>query len=182
MYRYVVMLAVVLSWGCASMEDTSYKPYKNREKKAFSRADRSISILDVQTNFQAHVGTELAWAGIIEDVQYKETERTIQVAFKVEHREFDWMDHGGGTPYHLAAEGQGSFRAGWIVDKPARISHLKTLAKPGDMIVVYGQLYRMEDGVVQLAATAVRPIKTADFKVGVPKVGNVPDKEQEDSD
>jgi len=57
------------------------------------------------------------------------------------------------------------FAAGWTVNKPARISVLKTQAEPGDMILVYGRLYRMKDGVIQLAATSVRPIKTGDFTV-----------------
>ena len=182
MYRYLVFLSVLLSFGCASVKESAYKPYKTREKKAFSRADRAVEIIDVQTNFQAYVGTEVAWAGIIEDIQFKETERTIQVAFSVEHREFDWVDHGGGVPYQLSAEGQGGFKAGWVVDKPARISYLKALAKPGYMIVIYGKPYRMENGVVQLAATAVRPIKAGEFRVEVPEVGNDPENERKDKD
>ncbi|MDF7825036.1 hypothetical protein P4B35_13520 [Pontiellaceae bacterium B12227] len=182
MFRSLVLLSVLLVFGCASVQEGAYEPYKSREKKAFARADRSVEIIDVQTNFYAYVETEVAWAGLIEDIQFKETERTIQVAFSIEHRAFDWLDHGGAMPYQLSAEGQGSFRAGWTVDKPARISHLKTLAKPGYMIVIYGKPYRMEGGVIQLAATAVRPIKNTQFAAGVPMSGKISDAEQEEQD
>lgn len=175
MCRYLVLLGVLLSFGCVSKQEGAYKPYKSREKKALARVDRSIEMIDVQTNFNAYVGAEVVWAGIIEEIQFKETERTIQVAFSIDHREFDWMDHGGKAPYRLSAEGQGRFRAGWAVDKPARISNLKTLAKPGYMILIYGTPYRLEDGLVQLVATAVRPIKEDEFSISAPPFERMPD-------
>ncbi len=169
--KYVALLLCAVLTGCASVSTQSYRPYKNREKKAYARADRSIPFDEVKTNFQAYAETEVAWAGIIDDIQFKENERTIQVAFDVDHRTFDWMDHGGGSRYRLSAESAGRIKVGWTVDKPARISYLKTLAKPGYMIIVYGKPWRQGDGAIQLAATAVRPIKSGavEFLPGVGK-------------
>ena len=161
-WRLVFVLAVA---GCASMEKAvDYRPKSSREKQAVFRADREVSPDDVRADFHAHERTEIAWAGVIRDIQFKETERTIQVAFDIEHRGFDWKDHGGSVPYRLSPEGQGRFVAGWTVDKPARIDYLRSLAKPGCMILVYGKPYRMADGVIQIAATSVRPIKSSDFQ------------------
>lgn len=164
MLKWMPLLVLPILAGCASTETKEYKPYKNREKKAYARADRSVGFSDVRTNFQAHVETEVAWAGIIRDIQFKETERTIQVAFEVEYRDFDWMESRAGTPYSLSAESAGSFKAGWTVEKPARISYLRTLAKPGYMIVIYGKPWRRVHDTIQLAATAVRPIKESKFE------------------
>jgi len=110
---------------------------------------------------------EVAWAGVIEDVQYRETERTVQVAFRVDHRSFDWKNHGGSRPYQLSKKGDGVFMAGWVVQKPTRISFLKTLSRPGDMIIVYGTPYRMKKGIIQLSASAIRPISEKDYSIAV---------------
>ncbi|MDZ8119788.1 hypothetical protein [Pontiella agarivorans] len=159
---FILLISGVLA-GCASTGPRAYKPYKSREKKAFGRADRAVNFHDVKTNFQAYAETEVAWAGIIDDIQFKETERTIQVAFDIDYRDFDWKYHKRGNPYRLSAESGGRIKAGWTVDKPARISYLKTLAKPGYMIVVYGRPWDLDDDTIQLAATAVRPIKKRDY-------------------
>ncbi len=164
MKRFLV-LGMVLVAGCSTVEQGSYRPKSGNEKKVHGRADRSVRPADVTADFKAFENTEVAWAGIITEVQFKETERTIQVAFKVEHRDFDWKDHGGGKPYHLSATGDGLFLAGWAVNKPARIDYLRSRAKPGYMIVVHGKPYQTRAGLVQLSATAVRPIKTSDFEL-----------------
>jgi hypothetical protein len=166
--RYVVLFGLLSLVGCASVEQGAYRPVKSKEKQAFARADRGVAPADVKKNFRALENTEVAWAGIIKDVQFNETERTFQVAFEVEHRGFDWKDHGGGAPFRLSSEGDGLFRAGWVVDKPTRISYLKMLAGPGDMLIVYGKPYRMKDWVIQLAATAIRPVRDSDFIVVEP--------------
>lgn len=166
------MIGILALTGCATQGPDSYTPYKTREKKAYARADRSITPSDVKTNFQANVTTEVAWVGIIKDIQFRETERTIQVAFGIDHRNFDWIRHRAGKLYHLTNSGEGQFLAGWTVDKPARISHLKTLATPGDMIVVYGKPYKVENGVIQIVATSVRPIKKSKYEVLLPDLGN----------
>jgi hypothetical protein len=163
----VALIGVIFLSGCAMQRNTAYRPYKSREKKAFSQADRSIGLMEVQTNFNAYVTNEVVWAGIIEDVQFKETERTVQVAFEVDQRDFNWE-----KPYQLSAEGEGRFRAGWVIDKPTRISVLQSRAQPGYMIIIYGKPFKMQNGVVQLAATAVRPIKTSKFSVDLPVSGN----------
>ena len=163
--RHLVLLGLLSLVGCASVEQGSYRPVKGKEKQAFARADRDVSPADVRKDFQALENTEVAWAGIIKDVQFNETERTIQVAFQIEHRGFDWKNHGGGKPFRLSAEGDGLFRAGWVVDKPTRISYLKMLAAPGDMLIVYGKPYRMKDWVIQLSATAIRPVRAGDYSV-----------------
>ncbi|MDF7808504.1 hypothetical protein P4E94_13715 [Pontiellaceae bacterium B12219] len=173
MIKRIALLGVVFLSGCAMRRDTAYRPYKSREKKAFVQADRSIALADVQTNFNAYVTNEVVWAGVIKDVRFKETERTVQVAFEVDQRAFNWK-----KPYQLSAEGEGVFRAGWVVDKPTRISVLQGRAQPGYMIVVYGKPFRVQDGIVQLAATAVRPIKTSKYKVDPPESG----KEQAEAD
>ena len=163
--QLIVVFGVVVFSGCATVEQGAYHPDSGNEKRAFAQANRDLSPADVKNDFQTLRNSKLAWAGIIKDVQYKETERTIQVAFEVEHRHFDWKDHGGGKPYHLSVEGDGIFIVGWEVDKPTRISYLKSLAKPGDMLIAYGKPYRVTDGVVQLAATAVRPVSIHDYVV-----------------
>jgi hypothetical protein len=163
--KFCAILTVLLVAGCASVGERAYSPAKSREKKAYKKADRGITPLNVQTNFDAFVKMEVAWAGIIKDVQYNETERTFQVAFEVEHRGFDWIDHGGKQPFRLDSGGDGMFRTGWVVDKPTRISYLQMLAAPGDMLIVYGKPYRMKEGVVQLAATALRPIKQDHYAI-----------------
>lgn len=165
MFRGWSLLVLLALAGCASTGSQNYKPYKSREKQAFERADRSISFTEVKTSFQSYVGTEIAWAGIIDDIQFKETERTIQVAFDIEQHGFDWKKHRGGEPYRLSSESAGRIKAGWVVDKPARISYLKTLAKPGYMILVYGKPWKRSGDEIQLAATAVRPIHPGDFEV-----------------
>lgn len=170
MYKSLSLLVLLALAGCASVGSNEYKPYKSREKQAYARADRSVTFQHVTTNFNACIEAEVAWAGIIDDIQFKETERTIQVAFDIDHREFDWMDHGGGRPYKLGAENKGRIKVGWTVDKPARISNLKTRAKPGYMIMVYGKPWRREGHEIQLAATAVRPIKESDFEI-LPRSG-----------
>ncbi|VGO15519.1 hypothetical protein PDESU_04102 [Pontiella desulfatans] len=156
-------MALLLLAGCASVREQAYQPHKSAEKKAFARVDRTIGPDAVRANYVALAETELAWAGIIKDVQYNETERTFQVAFEIEYHDFDWVDHGGGQPFRLSAEGGGIFTAGWYASKPTRISYLKLLAAPGDMIIVYGKPFSMANGVIQLAATAIRPVKQGGF-------------------
>ena len=163
--QFAGVLGALLLAGCATIEKGAYHPRSGKEKQAFARANRDVTPSAVKKDFQTLKNSELAWAGVIKDVQYKETERTIQVAFEVDHRHFDWKDYGGGEPYRLSIEGDGIFIVGWVVDKPTRISYLKSLAKPGDMLIAYGKPYRMTDGVVQLAATAVRPVSSGDYVV-----------------
>jgi hypothetical protein len=173
MFKYLFVLWAVVLAGCSTLNDRDYTPYKSREKKAYARADRAISIPDVQSNLFELATTEVAWAGIIDEIQFKELERTIQVAFSVDQHDFDWKNYRKGKPYHLSADSQGQFTVGWTVDKPARISHLKTLAKPGYMIIAYGTPFRVdEDGVVQLSATAIRPIKMKKFLIENPIAGH----------
>jgi hypothetical protein len=169
MIKRIALLGVMILSGCATQGPKNYRPHKGCEKEVFAQADRSISLAEVKTNFNAYVTNEVAWAGIIEDVQFKETERTVQVAFEVDQREFNWE-----TPYRLSDEGDGRFRAGWVIDKPTRISVLKSQAKPGYMIIIYGKPFQMQNGVIQLAATAVRPIKTGKFEINLPESGTEP--------
>lgn len=163
--KHILILCLVAVTGCSTLiKEKDYQAKSRKEKQAFERAVKGIPLSYVQRDFWSYSAVELAWGGIIKDVQFKESERTILVAFEVEYRDFDWVDYGGLKPYRLSGAGGGLFMAGWKVPKPARISYLKTLAKPGDMILVYGTPYLMsEDGVVQLKATAVRPIPVHDF-------------------
>jgi hypothetical protein len=135
-----------------------YRAGSTRERQALKVADRSVAPADVRADFHAFEDTVVAWAGIIEDIRFKETERTVQVAFRLRHCGFDWIDRGGAQPYRATETGQGTFLAGWTVGKPTRIGYLKTLAQPGDLLLVYGRPYRMVGGIVQLSAEAVRPI------------------------
>jgi len=160
-HLFIVMLLVIT--GCTTARQGVYRPKSGKEKAANDRADRGVSPADVRKDFHAFETNEVAWAGIIKDIQFKETQRSILVAFQIDHRDFDWKDHGGSTPYILSSKGDGAFKAGWTVRKPASIAKLNTLAKPGYMILVYGKPYQMKNGVIQLSATAVRPIKTSEF-------------------
>lgn len=160
------LLGLLVLAGCASKTGfTAYKPYKDRERRAFERADFSAAFADVQTNFQRYAETEVAWAGIIRRVRFHETERTIQAAFEIEQRGFDWKKYSAGEPYQLSAVSAGTIKAGWTVDKPSRISYLKSLAKPGCMIVVYGKPWQCAGDEIQLAASAVRPIRPGRFGI-----------------
>jgi hypothetical protein len=163
--KWLSMALVLLVAGCASVGGRSYHPAKSVEKKAFARADRSISPNAVRADYVSYRGTEVAWAGIIKNVQYSETERTYLIAFEVEHCGFDWMEHGGNETFRLTSPGEGTFTAGWYANKPTRVSYLKLLAAPGDMLIVYGKPHQMKNGVVQLAATAIRPVKAGGFSV-----------------
>ena len=163
--RLAFFFGLLLVAGCASTKNGEYRPAKSREKEAFAVADRTVSPNDVRAGFRGLEATEVAWAGIITDVQFEEKERKYQVAFEVEHRPFDWQNHGGSQPFHLGSKGEGAFVAGWYANKPTSIWRLRQLADVGDMIIVYGKPYRMRDGVIQLAATAIRPIKAEDFEV-----------------
>ncbi len=156
---------LMLLAGCATYEDGRYRPVTGTEKEVFARADQRITPSDVRQNFDAFKTNDVAWVGIIKDIRFKETERTIQVAFQVEHRHFDWLTHDGAAAYHLSAEGEGEFMVGWSVRKPTSIGRLKAQAKPGYMLVAYGTPYRIIDGVIQLAATAVRPVSAGQFTI-----------------
>jgi len=170
MKPFVMLCAILFLVGCATVEKGAYPPKSSKEKKAFAQASREIQPKDVRADFHAAEKSVMAWAGVIKDIQYKETERTVQVAFKVDHRNFDWKDHGGSTPYQLSAEGDGIFLAGWTVQKPTRISYLKTLSKPGDMLIVYGTPYRMTGGsLIQLKASAIRSIHEGNYRVVEPE-------------
>lgn len=160
-----LLLSLIAVTGCSTMKEKDYRPKSGREKKAFETASRGIPLSYVYDDFDSFRRVELAWAGIIQDVQFKEMDRTIQVAFEVDHRKFDWSSHGGIKPFHLSEQGDGVFTAGWVVQKPARISYLKALAKPGYMILVYGKPYQVNDGIIQLKATAVRPVSPGNFEI-----------------
>ena len=108
MKRFLILSLLTVA-GCSTFHETDYHPKSSKEKKAYVTAVRGIPLSYVQDDLERHLGVEVGWAGIIKDIQFKETERTIQVAFEVEHREFDWRDHGGGRPYHLSAKGDGLF-------------------------------------------------------------------------
>ncbi|WP_372808225.1 hypothetical protein [Pontiella sp.] len=161
----VLVAAVLVVSGCASVGERGYRPATHAEKKAFARADRSVSPQAVRSDFVSYGGMEVAWAGIIKNVQYSETERTYLIAFEVEHCGFDWTERGGTEPFRLTAPGEGTFTAGWYANKPTRVSYLQLLAAPGDMLIVYGKPHQMKNGVVQLAATAIRPVKVGGFAI-----------------
>jgi hypothetical protein len=157
----MALLVLLFLAGCATVDREGYRPKSAKEKKAFLHANRSVGPNDVRRHFHRLEATEVVWAGIIKEVQFKEAERTIQVAFRVEHRHFDWS----GKPYRLSSEGEGEFVAGQSIDKPASISRLRSMAKPGYMLVVYGKPYRMVNGVIHLVATSVRPISVDEFRI-----------------
>jgi hypothetical protein len=165
MIRQSICFSLLLLVGCSTVRDKAYRPGVGAEKKAFSFAQLDISPDDVRQNFHELERKEVAWAGVISEIDYKQKEDAVLVAFLIKHRDFDWTDHGGKVPYRLSATGSGDFAAGWSVKMPTKISYLKTLAKPGDMIIVYGKPYRMKSGVIQIAATAVRPIPADEFQV-----------------
>ncbi len=156
---------MLLLAGCATYEKGGYHPKSAAEKKAFARATRNVNPDIVRNDFNAWAGIEVAWAGVIKEIDFKEAERAIHAAFYVEHRHFDWSD----KPYRLAAGGEGEFVAGQAVPKPAAISRLKTLAKLGDMVIVYGMPVRMRNGIIQLKATSIRPISADDFTIAEPE-------------
>ncbi|MBT8046039.1 MAG: hypothetical protein KJN67_02620, partial [Pontiella sp.] len=145
-----LFIGCMLLAGCTTFNDGLYRPVSGREKKAFARADQAISPADVRRDFDTFNTREVAWAGIIKDIRFKETERTIQVAFQVEHRHFDWLTHTGRAGYRLSAAGDGEFMVGWSVRKPTSVGRLMAQAKPGYMLVAYGKPYRIMDGVIQL--------------------------------
>ncbi len=163
--RIAVLVGLLVLMGCATVEKGVYRPKNGKEKTALSRAVKDIAPSDVRKDFRGLEDTELAWAGVIKEIQFKETERTVQVAFQVDHRNFNWKDYGGKKSYRLSAVGEGTFVAGWTVPKPTSIAKLKTQAKSGYMILVYGKPYRMKDGIVQLSATALRLIPENDYEV-----------------
>ncbi len=165
MIKRVACFGILLLAGCATYEEGGYRPRSAREKKAFARISRSVTPNDVREDFHALRNSEVAWAGIIKEIQFKEVERAIQVAFFVEHRHFDWTD----KPYRLSAEGEGEFVAGQSVDKPVSISRLEKLARPGDMLVAYGTPFRIRDGVIQLRTSSVRPIPKRAFSIAGPE-------------
>ncbi|VGO22802.1 hypothetical protein [Pontiella sulfatireligans] len=165
MIKQVACLAVLALVGCSTTRNGAYRPKSGNEKEAYARAWLDVSPDDVRKDFQSLYQTEVAWAGIIKEIEFRESEREVSVAFLVEHRNFDWKDHGGGRSYQLEAEGEGVFAVGWKVEKPTSISYLKSLADAGDMLVAYGRPVRIRKGTIQLSATAVRPISADDYSI-----------------
>lgn len=160
----LTVLSIALVTGCASTGTKPYQPTSPTEKEAFSIADKTISMEDVRANFNAYKrDSEIAWAGIIKKVQFAEKERSVQVGFVIEHHDFDWTKHSSGPEFQLSKESSGTFLAGWVVQKPTRISYLKQLAKPGDMIIVYGKPHRIKGSTIHIIASAIHPIPAKEF-------------------
>ncbi len=178
MVKYAVLLGFFVLTGCASKVG-EYAPKSKVEGAAFASADLSITPEAVRKNFEEYRGTNVAWAGIIREVDYKETERTIQVAFLVDQHDFDWKLHKGDQPFKLESERGGPFAAGWEVKKPTRASLLRKQAGPGDMLIAYGQPVKVRAGVIQLKTDQIRAVKIdevqfTDPETAPPNVLDVP--------
>ena len=162
---------VALLAGCSSVPKGTYRPASSKEKQALATAFRAIYPNDVRADVQSFEKMQIAWVGEIKELEFREDDDAVQVAFLLDHRYFDWKEHPGDKPYHLSATGEGSFAAGWTVPKPTSISHLKKLAKPGYMLVVYGMPSGLRGETVRLEATAVRVIPEDKCYIGALEFG-----------
>jgi hypothetical protein len=155
-YGIITALALLMA-GCSTPGLRDYRPQNGREVQLLGKAVRTITPADVRKDFSGNAATLVVWVGIIKKIEFRETERTIQVAFLLDHRRFDWLEHReDDAPYHLSEKGAGEFTAGWTVNKPTRINYLKSLSEPGDALVVYGTPYSIKNGIVRLDASHVR--------------------------
>jgi hypothetical protein len=160
--KCVLFLSIVVLAGCATVDKHSYNPVSPQETAAFTRADRSLGPGDVSRDFEALKDAELAWAGVIKAVKFKENGDNVFVAFRVEHRHFDWS----GKPYLLSSEGDGEFMSGQSLTKSDNIEFLRATMLPGSMLIVYGKPLRVsESGMIQLSASSIRPVLLSEFSV-----------------
>jgi hypothetical protein len=158
----VVLCGIMLTAGCANKPKAlrPYVPTSDKEAEAFAKTDFSLTFSQVAKEIDFHVVTDIAWTGIIEDIDFREQRDRVQVALRVREHAFDWIDRGTDTGrYYLSQASAGYFMAGIDVMKPTSIQRLKRQASVGDMIIVYGHPRILhEDGTIQIKAFSVRPI------------------------
>lgn len=172
MGKWIAGMAVVLLAGCSTVKTGSYRPDSPKERTAYRRASKMIALADVQEDRGAYLEQMVAWAGVIEDVKFRQTERAVQIAFSVRQHDFDWLEPQGEALYELSTESDGIFFAGLSVPMPTQISYLKGLAEKGDMLIVYGKPVP-GNGTVQLRAKTVRAIDRQDFAIIDPATDEV---------
>ena len=70
--KHFLFLCLILVAGCSTYDNSDYRPKTAKEKEAFPRANKNVQPSDVQKDFEQFRYTEIAWAGIIEDIQFKD--------------------------------------------------------------------------------------------------------------
>ena len=117
----------------------AYRPASPREERAIASSTRDVYPDDVRADLLRHQ-VQVAWAGLLQQIEFGGSAPHIVATVTVEHHYFDWIeDHGAQSEIHLMSpRGEGSFRCSWPVDPAIDVANLRRFVVAGTMVVAYG--------------------------------------------
>ncbi len=143
----VLLVAAAAVSGCAtdnSMSSRAYTPPDKADREVFSKARRDVYPKQVRENPARYRDVNIAWAGIVKDVDVVRSKSGLSVVVLVEHHYFDWIEDHGAQPevFFLSPRGEGNFM---IILEPKREmtkDEARKLLPAGTMLVAVGQIYQ----------------------------------------
>lgn len=144
----------------------NYSPQSPWENREFENSDFTIHPNDIRFNVSLWKDFQLAWAGIIQESEFYETETSYEVILLMEHHYFDWKEENfePDQMYYLSAFGQGLFQTNWNLKKSADLEYFKTRFAVGNLAIVYALPDTVIDEVVLVRSRYIRIIDRKNFR------------------
>ena len=179
-YRRLFLILFVLisltSLGCPGIVPGS-KPYEGlseREADHFNRSQRDISPSAVRSRIAQYQSTEVAWPGLIKEVELIEKEGKLEAQLLVEYYHYDWiLDYGVQMEkIFLYPQREGLFATTCSFRPDASSSkQFRSYAEVGNLLILYGTPQRVDGQVVVLTCNYPRFITKGWFRIQSEEVG-----------
>lgn len=163
------LAAFVLVVVATAPSSRDYQPASPAEKAEMDRSTYSVHPDDVRADIDHH-RVQVAWTGVLRDVQFSGAPEKPTVSALVDHHYFDWIDDRSARSERFlpSPRGEGQFRFTRPLSPAWDIAAMKEAAPPGSMVVVYGTPSKIEGAVVDLGEAAyARVIPIGRFSTGV---------------
>lgn len=156
------LVVLLLLGGCVR----NYSPQSSWESQEFQRSDFTIHPNDVRFKLSQWRDFQIAWAGIIQEVEFYQTESSYEVILLMEHHYFDWKEENfePDQMYYLSSVGQGLFQTNWYLKKSADLEYFKSRFTVGNLAIVYALPDTVVEEVVLVKSRYLRIIDRKNFR------------------
>ncbi|MGZ3770819.1 MAG: hypothetical protein ACXVCP_15150 [Bdellovibrio sp.] len=179
MSNLIFLFLALNLWGCIHTSRL-YEPNSKVEQPFFEQSEKNISFNEVFNNCQSFIDKQIAWTGVIRNVEVNEIKEEksdgIEVMMTVEHHSFDWVnDTTVQKKFWLSNDTAGNFKAVLIFSnnlKSYNKNNITEAAKtyPGKMFIGYGNPNCFGKKEVFFFPKHFRMISTEEYSIGVPHI------------
>jgi hypothetical protein len=143
-----------------------YQPHSVWERDVYHQSNFKIHPDDVREKLKRYRKEQIAWVGIIQEVEFYDNPANYEIILLLEHRYFDWNLDVTDDPqiFYPSTRGEGLFQTTWFLKKSADLEYFSERFEPENLAMVYAVPDTVIDDIVLVKSRYIRIIDKNDYR------------------